>query len=415
MSDALVREGILSRLSDGKAWRFRDISLALGTVATSDVVYRELRRLVAESQVRRIRHGLYIRAGGYDWEHSLKEANASPVIRQAVLSLLDRARSPDEIAALLDLKIATVWLVIRHLVQDGSIAPVDPLGVHVQQRFLTVGSIQAAPSRPESATSDSADREREATIPPLSPGAIYSAHELACYLGVSTRSAKEIIAAESAVGRLRAFSLNDGILFFSRLANQSLSSEAGQLRPLNFFAELGLDAVTVLNIVANRGPVAASELAYEFARQTGRPVNASARFLTKLRRAGFLSATELSSEQVWSLTQLGEDISKILDGHAPNELPSVRVDALRYEMPAAEPLNPAVLTLARFVVEAAAFHRRGPSARIPINKALLARSLGISGGHLNRCLRSLQPFGVTYKAGDLIVADVQALARLLGD
>lgn len=403
-----MKQQILEVLSDGAAWRFRDLTRKLAADAGESEVYAALKRLLREGSVKRVRHGVYIRSGTYDWTAHLSAPAESPVVRNAILSLLTQPRTPDEIATMLEIRVPVVWQNIRRLVQSGEIRPTDAQGLHAQPHFVSAD----APIQ-HGAGGGTNEELADRILGMIADGRVYSAHALAAHAGMSTKLAKQMVGELALQGKLRAFTVDDGLFFWPRSGSPTPRLGVLPLKPVNILAELGVGSAELLSIIGRSSPASAIRLGAAYSSVMNGGKHSVARLLTKLRRAGLIYPITEADQQLWTLTDAGRDIEEaIWTGKTP--LTPIVSDVMLGPAEQAE-RQPSVIALAAFLIQSAESMNTSDRLVLPVNKRILCKSLNITISHLNRCIRTLAPFGVTFYGGRFTVDNYRRLAELIAE
>jgi hypothetical protein len=419
-----LRAALSELLSNGEAWRFKDLAARLRNEAPESDVYKELRSLIRAGSVRRVRHGVYLAIGPYDWSAPVEAESGVPVIQSALYSQLHRLRTVDELRTLLGLPREVVWRSLRALIQSGAVCTGEPLGVFREMTFIRRDQLNA--SQPAAVSEEeSVDR---AILDVVEDGRLYSAHAVAAHVDIVVRAIKLSLRKLATVGVVRCFAFDDGMYFYltgpvlvrgtsggEESAEQAAASEpARKVKSVDVYAELGAVNVATLNVIesAEEG-ITALDVGTRLEDVFRGSRNTAARIITKLRRSGLvqLRATESASASIWEATDIGADVMAIARGSAIPAAPASAPEVL-YEVREAEDQT-AYRRLAQWMLDTMTARNGTVRRRIPVNKRILARSLNITKAHLDRCFRLLAPAGVSIEGWDIVISDVEALRAVL--
>lgn len=406
-----LRAALSELLGNGEAWRFKDLAARLRHQAAESEVYKELRALIRAGAVRRVRHGVYLTIGPYDWSAPIEAEAGVPVIQSAIYSQLHRLRTVDELRTLLGLPREVVWRSLRALIQSGAVCTGEPLGVFREMTFIRRDQVNA--TQPAAPTEEeSVDR---AILESVQEGRLYSAHAVAAHTDILVRTIKLSLRKLSTLGVVRCFVFDDGMYFYltGPAASEKPAGPAA-LKPVDIYAELGAVNMATLDVIeqADEG-IAATEIGRRLEDVFRGSRNTAARIITKLRRSGLVQLRDSVAAQatLWEATDIGSDVMAIARG-APVTVDKPALPEIRYEVPEDEDQT-AYKRLARWILDTMTARNGTVRRRIPVNKRILARSLNITKPHLDRCFRLLAPAGISIEGWDIVIGDVEALRAVL--
>lgn len=409
-----LRVAVAELLSNGETWRFKDLSARLRNDAPESEVYKELRALIRAGSVRRVRHGVYLAIGPYDWSAPVEAESGVPVIQSALYSQLHRLRTVDELRTLLGLPREVVWRSLRALIQSGAVCTGEPLGVFREMTFIRRDQLNASqPALPSE--EEGVDR---AILDCVAEGHLYSAHAVAAHTDIIVRAVKLSLRKLATVGTVRCFIFDDGMYFYltGPQPGRADGDAAKPVKPVDVYSELGAVNMATLNVVeaADEG-ITALDVGNRLDDVFRGSRNTAARIITKLRRSGLVQLRDMAAADasVWEATDIGSDVMAIARGAGVPAAP-VAAPAVRYDMPEADDQS-AYRRLAQWILETMVARNGSVRRRIPVNKRILARSLNITKAHLDRCFRLLSPAGVSIEGWDIVISDAEALRAVLAD
>ncbi|MFO1146867.1 MAG: hypothetical protein U1E62_00715 [Alsobacter sp.] len=398
-----LRGAISQALSNGEAWRFKDLVAQLRQDGTESEIYKELRALIRAGSVRRVRHGVYLAAGPYDWSAPIEAEAGVPVIQSAIFSQLHRLRTVDELRTVLGLPREVVWRSLRALIQSGAVCTGEPQGVFREMTFIRRD--QAA--RPGASAPAGAEEEVDRLILScVSPGPLYSAHAVAAHADILVRAVKLSLRKLSTLGTVRCFAFDDGLYFYLTADHaEPVPPDRAPVRAVDVSAELGAVNIATLSVIADADQgIAAVEIDRRLESLFRGSRNTAARIITKLRRSGLVQMREGlgNGGTTWEATDIGVDVVAI-----------AQADSFGAPAAPASPADPPHVRLARWIIDTVSRRDGARRRRVPINKRILARSLNVPRAELDASLQRFETAGLRLDGTDLVVPEAVTLEQLL--
>jgi hypothetical protein len=397
-----LRGAISQSLANGEAWRFKDLVARLRHEGTESEIYKELRALIRAGSVRRVRHGVYLAAGPYDWSAPIEAEAGVPVIQSAIFSQLHRLRTVDELRTVLGLPREVVWRSLRALIQSGAVCTGEPQGVFREMTFIRRDAV----ARPGTPAPVSAEEEVDRLILScVRHGPLYSAHAVAAHADILVRAVKLSLRKLSTLGTVRCFAFDDGLYFYVTEGVSETSDDRDQVRPVDVPAELGAVNIATLSVIASaEDGIGAVQIDRQLEELFRGSRNTAARIITKLRRSGLVQMRDGLGEggTLWEATDIGVDVVAI-----------AQADTFGTSAGPAATSDPAYVRLARWILDTVSLRDGARRRRVPINKRILARSLNVSRAELDASLQRLESGGIVLDGTDLVVPDGVTLDDIL--
>jgi hypothetical protein len=192
-------EGMITALlSDGQAWKGREIVSELSSDVDAGLVQAAMRRLERRGDIRRIRHGTYMLVGREAATTAAPAAN--DLARSAVLARLDEARTRPELEAMLRLPGETVARALSSLLVSGEVIRFLPEDGAAEPIYATPGSRTFQPARP-SFEPDA----RLRVLAALEPGRFHRAADVAAVAIVGQDAVNKLIESLAGDGLVATF------------------------------------------------------------------------------------------------------------------------------------------------------------------------------------------------------------------
>jgi hypothetical protein len=367
-----LRGAISQALQNGEAWRFKDLVAHLRQAGTEGEIYKELRALIRAGSVRRVRHGVYLAAGPYDWSAPIEAEAGVPVIQSAIFSQLHRLRTVDELRTVLGLPREVVWRSLRALIQSGAVCTGEPQGVFREMTFIRRDHLATSGTPAAAGAEEEVDR---LILSCVTSGPLYSAHAVAAHADILVRAVKLSLRKLSTLGTVRCFAFDDGLYFYLTGGVPPEAAGKPQVRPVDVSAELGAVNIATLSVIAQTDDgIGAAEIDRRLEDIFRGSRNTAARIITKLRRSGLVQMREGSGGggTLWEATDIGADVVAI-----------AQADSFGAAGPASDSPH---ARLGRWIFETVSLRDGARRLRVPINKRILARSLNVPRAELDASL-----------------------------
>lgn len=324
---------ITGLLSDGQAWRGREIVSELSADVEPSLIQAALRRLERRGELRRIRHGTYMLVGREGSAAAPQAHQAGDLARKAVLGRLDVARTRPELEALLRLPGETVARALASLLASGEVIRFVPEDGESDPIYATPRSRSFEPDRPVFEPD-----ARLRILSALEGGRFHRAADVAPVAIVGQDAVNKLIESLAADGLVVTFRMGPSryvALTEAGRAHPSRAAAAPRAPAADLLADMGPRRAAFLQILATLGSARTVDVTHAIAGDLfSGPGCSAVQAAQSLASIGLIEpAGEADSRQPsYRLTRSGAMVTAELDRRQPPPDPvalSLRIGARR--------------------------------------------------------------------------------------